>query len=192
MGPLLCSVQGDFYSDNLAVVHCLESWSAKDCTLAHLFRCLFFFLAQHEISYRVFHNAGKNNRAADALSRDELHVYFSIFSTGTQESSLGSYFTHVSSAGQHNVLDFKALKGSVQSLFARGLAESSKSTYSTVQHRYNVFLLQCWTFASAADRIVIVFSLLFSKMMDCKLTQYLLISLASDTFKFHPGINLLK
>ncbi|MBF2755157.1 MAG: hypothetical protein ISN29_07865 [Gammaproteobacteria bacterium AqS3] len=67
------------YSDNLAVVQCLESGSAKDRILSHLLRCLFFFLARHQISYRAFHIAGRNNRAADALSRDDLHVYFSIF-----------------------------------------------------------------------------------------------------------------
>ena len=67
------------YSDNLAVVQCLESRSAKDRILSHLLRCLFFFLAQHQISYTAFHIAGRNNRAADALSRNDLHVYFSIF-----------------------------------------------------------------------------------------------------------------
>ena len=64
------------YSDNYAVVQCLETRSAKDPNLAHLLR---FFLAHHNISYRVFHVAGKNNRAADALSRNELWIYSHLF-----------------------------------------------------------------------------------------------------------------
>ena len=40
------------YSDNYAVVQCLETRSAKDPNLAHLLRCLVFFLAHHNISYK--------------------------------------------------------------------------------------------------------------------------------------------
>ena len=67
------------YSDNYAVVQCLETRSAKDPNLVHLLRCLFFFLAHHNVSYRVFHVAGKNNCAADALSHNELWIYSHLF-----------------------------------------------------------------------------------------------------------------
>ena len=67
--PLLSRSCIFIYSDNQAVVSALSSRSAKDKYLSHLLRCLFFFLAHFNVSYRGFHLAGKRNRAANALSR---------------------------------------------------------------------------------------------------------------------------
>ena len=63
-------VQESPYTPTTTVVQCLETRSTKDPNLAHLLRCLFFFLTHHNISYRVFHVACKNNHTADALSRN--------------------------------------------------------------------------------------------------------------------------
>ena len=63
-------------SDNMAVVYALASGSARDTRLMHLLRCLHFFSAHHQICIRAKHLAGVLNCAADALSRDNLSLFF--------------------------------------------------------------------------------------------------------------------
>ena len=63
-------------SDNAAVVATLTSGSARDLLLMHLLRCLHFFLPHYDIRLIARHIAGVNNTAADALSRDNLPVFF--------------------------------------------------------------------------------------------------------------------
>lgn len=66
-------------SDNQAVVAALRRRSARDSQMMHLLRCMFFFMAQFQFEYRVEHLPGKENRAADALSRDHLAEFHSLF-----------------------------------------------------------------------------------------------------------------
>ena len=73
MGAPLCSDKSH------PILRQLCSCPTKDPNLVHLLRCLFFFLAHHNVSYRVFHVAGKNNCAADALSHNELWIYSHLF-----------------------------------------------------------------------------------------------------------------
>ena len=68
-----------FHSDNQAAVLVLNRGSAKDPTLAHLLRSLFFFLARFNITYEAFHVPGTRNQAADALSRNRHNDFCSIF-----------------------------------------------------------------------------------------------------------------
>ena len=63
-------------SDNMAVVHALTSGAAKDPRLMHLLRCLHFFTARHQISICARHVPGVLNTAADALSRNNMSVFF--------------------------------------------------------------------------------------------------------------------
>ena len=63
-------------SDNAAVVAALTAGSAKDALLMHLLRCLHFFLAYFDIQLVARHLAGTDNVAADALSRDNLNLFF--------------------------------------------------------------------------------------------------------------------
>lgn len=68
-----------FRCDNEAVVHVLSSRTARNSSLAHLLQCLFFMEAHFGFDHGALHIPGKCNRAADALSRDRLQVYLSIF-----------------------------------------------------------------------------------------------------------------
>ena len=54
----------------------LTSGSAKDALLMHLLRCLQFYLTHFDIRIAARHLAGVENTAADALSRDNLTVFF--------------------------------------------------------------------------------------------------------------------
>ena len=60
------------------VMFALNKGSARDPQLMHLLRALFFFCAVHRISLTARHIAGAMNEAADALSRDNLSLFFSI------------------------------------------------------------------------------------------------------------------
>ena len=63
-------------SDNMAVVHALTSGAAKDPLLMHLLRCLHFYTASHQIGIQARHVQGALNTAADALSRNNLSLFF--------------------------------------------------------------------------------------------------------------------
>ena len=63
--------------DNLAVVNALNKGSARDPILAHLLRCLHFYAAHYQFCVEASHTPGKLNVAADALSWNNLPVFFS-------------------------------------------------------------------------------------------------------------------
>ena len=68
--------------DNAAVVAILRSGTSKNEQVMHLMRSLFFLAAGQNISIVGEHIPGVDNRAADALSRDNLQAFLSI----TQEA----------------------------------------------------------------------------------------------------------
>ena len=67
-----------FICDNLAVVQALNSRLVRDPCLMHLLRCFFFFEAHFKFSHVARHIPGKENIAADALSRNRLSEFFSL------------------------------------------------------------------------------------------------------------------
>ena len=67
-----------FLSDNQATVSVLVGRTARDAHMCHLLRCLVFLEAKYEFGYRAEHIPGRDNKAADALSRDNLSVFFSL------------------------------------------------------------------------------------------------------------------
>ena len=64
------------FSDNEAVVRIINKSAAKDQTLAHLLRCLSFYMAYSDFTLSAVHIAGAKNTAADALSRNDLTSFF--------------------------------------------------------------------------------------------------------------------
>ena len=75
-----------FHSDNMAVVSILQSGSTSDVNALHLLRCFHFYSALFQFDYLAEHIPGVQNNAADALSRDNLHLFPSLFSQETQYS----------------------------------------------------------------------------------------------------------
>ena len=67
-----------FRCDNWAVVQALTSRRAQDQLLMHLLRCLFFLEAHFRFDHIVSHIPGRENCAADALSRDNITKFFSL------------------------------------------------------------------------------------------------------------------
>ena len=67
-----------FHCDNMAVVYALNARSAHDPNLSHLLGILFFFEAHFRFEHRACHIAGRDNLAADALSRNDADSFFSL------------------------------------------------------------------------------------------------------------------
>ena len=76
-----------FFSDNQAVVQALSSRTTKDSNLAHLLRCLFFFEAHFHFEHSSQHISGIRNTAADALSRNRVSEFFSVYPQAQQTPS---------------------------------------------------------------------------------------------------------
>ena len=62
--------------DNAAVVVMINKHSSTNLVAMHLLRCLFFICAKFNITLSAEHVAGSNNTAADALSRNNLPLFF--------------------------------------------------------------------------------------------------------------------
>ena len=77
-GPLLARHKVPFQCDNSGVVAALQKDSARDSTVMHLLRCLWFFVAHYNIVLMSEHIAGVDNCTADHLSRHNMHSFFSI------------------------------------------------------------------------------------------------------------------
>ena len=74
-------------SDNQAVVSSLSLGSAKDATLMHQMRCLHFYVAQFDIRVVARDLVGVENTAADALSCNNLAVFFQHNPQGKEHPS---------------------------------------------------------------------------------------------------------
>ena len=66
-----------FNCDNAAVVSVISAGSAKDPTLAHL-HCLFFLEARYKFQAVAAHVPGVQNTLADALSHDNMRLFFCL------------------------------------------------------------------------------------------------------------------
>ena len=64
--------------DNAAVVAIVKSGTSKDFLVMHLMRCLFFFTASYQLFLLPQHLPGKDNTAADHLSRDALSSFLQL------------------------------------------------------------------------------------------------------------------
>ena len=73
--------------DNAAVVQILNAKSSREKTIMHLLRCLHFFCALADIKLRAEHLPGVKNTIADAISRNNLQVLFSILPTACHAPS---------------------------------------------------------------------------------------------------------
>ena len=68
-----------FYCDNMAVVDLLKKRSSPHPLLMHLLRCFFFYSAFFSFDFVVEHVEGASNTAADAISRNNLSLFASLF-----------------------------------------------------------------------------------------------------------------
>ena len=74
-------------SDNMAVVHCLTTGTARNPLLMHLLRCLHFVTASHQIDIVSRHVPGVLHTAADALSRNYMRLFFNATPQAQSEAT---------------------------------------------------------------------------------------------------------
>ena len=68
-----------FHTDNLAMVQVVQALNAADPLLCSLLRCLYFYSAHYQFTFTAEHIPGVKNVAADALSRNNLPLFRSLF-----------------------------------------------------------------------------------------------------------------
>ena len=73
------------HCNNQAIVCMINSGYSKDKSIMHLMRCVFFFRAFWDFNLRAEHVLGEKNVAADALSRDNLALFFQVSPMATRE-----------------------------------------------------------------------------------------------------------
>ena len=84
-GSLWSQYRVNILSDNTSVVSAITSRTSRDSPhMAHLLRCLFFFEAHYDCELTSDHIPGKLNKAADALSRNQVSSFFSYFPQAQQ------------------------------------------------------------------------------------------------------------
>ena len=66
------------HCDNQGVVAAVRGGYCKDPAMAHMLRCLFFLEAKFGFSLSAEHVSGKDNGAADAISRNKLDTFFKL------------------------------------------------------------------------------------------------------------------
>ena len=74
--------------DNTAVVACINKETSKEREVMHLLRCLVFIAARNQFQLHAIHLPGTENRAADALSRDQLTVFRSMVPQAAREQAV--------------------------------------------------------------------------------------------------------
>ena len=62
--------------DNFSVVAAIKKGAARDNTVMHLLRCLWFFIAHYDILLIPEHVPGVSNMTVDHLSRCQMHCFF--------------------------------------------------------------------------------------------------------------------
>ena len=114
-----------------------SGWSKHGVTM-HLMRCLSLFSAQFNVTMRGEYIPGKQNVAADALSRGNLPLSFN--SSNCKEGSNPNLTRPKRGAGREAArLDVGALEEAVRLYFTMGLAPSTQRTYRSGKDRYIAF-----------------------------------------------------
>ena len=71
--------------DNAAVVVILKSGTSRHGLVMHLMRCLFFFIARHQLCLAREYLAGCLNTAADSLSHGNLPLFLQLVTRSSQQ-----------------------------------------------------------------------------------------------------------
>ena len=124
-----------FEVDNIAVVQVIEATYAQNAHLMHLIRVLVFYASYYNFWFTASHIPGVVNINADALSRNNMAMFFSQVPYASH-----SYPRPPSSTGipQSN-MDIHSLDDALQSYYSAALAKSTHKTYKAAERRYISF-----------------------------------------------------
>ena len=126
-------------TDNMAVVHILNSGSARNEDMMHLLRSSFFILAQWSISITSQHLPGCHNQVAECLVLQRAIIIPltlpSLVSPSNSYSSLPTEPPH----HPPSRLDRPTPANSVHFYFEKGLAPATLQVYSSSQRQFLSF-----------------------------------------------------
>ena len=120
----------DCRCDNAAVVAIIRLGKNRHPLVAHLMRSLSLFTAVYKVTLMAEHLPGKQNEAADVLSRDNCFLFFYQVPTASREPPQELRGTR---------LDLEGLENSVRKYFTMGLAPSALHMYRSGKVRYTKF-----------------------------------------------------
>ncbi len=112
----------------------MNSGSSRDPEAIHLKTCLAFVEAKWQFHLFCQQTKGRDNTAADALSRNRLTFFHDVYPQAREEP------TEIQAAVLDQArLDLRGLDKSVDRLFREGLAPSTARTYGAGKKRYKEF-----------------------------------------------------
>ncbi len=72
------------HCDNQAVVEVIRGGYCRESAMAHMLRCLFYLEASSDLHLSAVHIPGIDNGVADAISRNNLETFFTLFPQAVQ------------------------------------------------------------------------------------------------------------
>ena len=126
--------------DNAAVVAILNQNSSREKEVMHLVCCLAFIMAKFQFLLSASHIPGVQNTATDALSRNKLDIFHSIYpQANSSPAPLPAALLDVLLLSKPCRLDILELDRTVEQYFHQGLGPSTWRRYGSAQRRYLSF-----------------------------------------------------
>jgi len=126
-------------SYNIATVAIVNSGTSHNSKAMDLIRCLAFIAAKFQLSMPAVYLPGKENTIADAISRNNLSLFHSLYPQTPDRSSCS---TGRPVDGIVPGLDLQSVNKAVERYFSTGLASGTKKTYQAGQRHYLSFCEQ--------------------------------------------------
>ena len=144
----------------MAVITVLQSQTSRDPLLMHLLRCLVFYAAWYHFDFVAEHAPGTHNVAADALSRNNLTLFSSLFPQAPHFPSQSPSWAELAGEGPPQLGLLSRVDGLdlVHSLFDQGISKAMHpcSLLDRLAPHYKRFCSQMWLPTITACRTIIV------------------------------------
>ena len=127
-----------FKIDNAAVVHVIEITYAQNAHLMYLIRLLIFYASYYNFWFTTSHIPGIMNNNVDALSRNNMAVFFSQVPQATKGSNQNPRSFTSTGITQSN-MDIHSLDKALQGYYSAALASSTLKTCKAAERRYTSF-----------------------------------------------------
>lgn len=133
MGPLRAGKTVRALSDNMAVVHIINSKQSRNADVMHLIRCLTLIECAYDFVVVSKHLAGKQNWCV--VTQPSVNVFISVPS-GLSTPHSSAIITTPTCGLSEARLDLCKLGNSVRKYFHQGLASSTQRSYDSAKARF--------------------------------------------------------
>ena len=125
-----------FVVNNIATVEVIKATYSKDLHVMHLIRLLVFFASKYNFWFTATYIPGKLNVAADALSRNNMSVFFMQAPQADPQPTAVAPALHGFAVSTRHHMDMQELEQAVQRYFAAGLTSATHKTYLLAECHY--------------------------------------------------------